>query len=356
MALTLSQLADRIGAELRLAGDASGDQLVHRCLGLDDAGPDDVSFLANPRYAEQVATTRAAAVIVAREVNADGRTLLVADDPYFAFRNAVVALHGFREHPAPSPTDGELISPLAVISPTAKIGKGCQIHPYAVISDEVTLGENCVIYPHTFVGPRSTLGDDCLLYPGVVVYDDCLIGSRVTLHAGCSIGQDGFGYATHRGAHHKIPQVGNVIIEDDVELGANCAIDRATVGSTIIGTGTKFSDLVAIGHGTKVGKHNLLVALVGLAGSVETGDYVAMGGMVGVAGHLKIGNMVQIAATSGVMTDIPDNSQFGGTPAMPLTEAKRLHLHSLRLPDLLARVKKLERELEKLRKNSDADA
>lgn len=348
--MTLSQLAERIGATLQPADPADADRLVAGCLGLDDAGPEDVSFLANQRYADQVARTRAAAVIVAEEVQCPGKTLLVAKDPYFAFRNAVVELHGFRRHPAHSP---EPISPLAVIAPTATLGEGCVVHPYAVISDNVTLGRNCIVYPHTFIGPDTTLGDDCVLYPNVVVYDRCVIGRRVTLHAGCVIGQDGFGYATHNGAHHKIPQVGNVIIEDDVELGANCAIDRATVGSTVIGTGSKFSNLVAIGHGTKVGKHNLLVALVGLAGSVETGDYVAMGGMVGVAGHLKIGDMVQIAATSGVMTDIPDKTQYGGTPAMPLTEAKRLHLHSIRLPDLFARVKKLERELAKLRQSDD---
>ena len=352
--MTLSQLADRIGATLQTADPADADRVVTGCLGLDDAGPEHVSFLANQRYAEQLEKTQAGAVIVAADVQCPERTLLIADDPYFAFRNAVVELHGFRQHPTPTGSqDNPNISPQAVISPTATLGEGCVVHPYAVISDNVTIGNHCVIYPHTFIGPDATIGDDCQLYPNVVVYDHCVIGHRVTLHAGCVIGQDGFGYATHAGAHHKIPQVGNAIIEDDVELGANCAVDRATVGSTIIGQGTKFSDLVAIGHGTKVGKHNLLVALVGIAGSVETGDYVAMGGMVGVAGHLKIGNMVQIAATSGVMTDIPDKAQYGGTPAMPLTEAKRRHLHSIRLPDLFARVKKLERELSKLRKSED---
>jgi len=353
--MTLSQLAERIGAELRPAGHSDGQTTVDRCLGLDDAGPSDVSFLANPRYAEQLRSTDAAAVIVAPDVACDDRTLLVADDPYFAFRNAVVALHGFRQHPTPA--DGP-VSPQAIISEKANVDPSAVIHPFTVICDGATIGKNTVVYPHCFVGPDTSIGDDCVLYPNVVVYDRCEVGHRVTLHAGCVVGQDGFGYATAVGpgeqapSHHKIPQVGNVVIEDDVELGANCAIDRATVGSTVIGTGSKFSDLVAIGHGTKVGAHNLLVALVGLAGSVETGNYVAMGGMVGVAGHLKVGDQAQIAATSGVMTDVPDKAQYGGTPAMPLTEAKRLHLHSIRLPDLFARVKKLERELDKLRKSN----
>jgi UDP-3-O-[3-hydroxymyristoyl] glucosamine N-acyltransferase len=304
-----------------------------------------VSFLANPKYFDRVASTNASAVIVAPGVEAPGKTLLIAKDPYFAFRNAVVELHGFRKHPQPA--DGP-ISRLAVIHPTAKIGEGTVVHPFCVVEANATIGKGCILYPHVFVGPSAKVGDDCQLYPNVVIYDQCVLGNRVTLHAGCVIGQDGFGYATHKGAHHKIPQVGNAVIEDDVEMGANCAIDRATIGSTVIGHGTKFSDAVTIGHGTKVGRHNLYVAMVGLAGSVETGDYVVIGGQSGVAGHLKIGHQSQIAASSGVMTDIPDKTQFGGTPAMPLTEAKRIHLMSLRLPDLLDRVKKLERQLKKL--------
>jgi UDP-3-O-[3-hydroxymyristoyl] glucosamine N-acyltransferase len=340
--MKLTELAEAIGAELRLPQGVDAEREVRGCAALDDAGPEEVSFLANPRYAAKVATTRAAAVIVGTGVDCEGRTLLRTADPYFAFRNAVVALHGFRTHPAGN-------SSLAVIDPTASVGEGCTIHPFAVVSAQARVGKRCVLYPHTFIGPGAVVGDDCQLFPGVTVYDRCVLGNRVTLHAGTVIGQDGFGYATHKGAHHKIPQVGNAVVEDDVEMGANCSIDRATVGSTVIGKGTKFSDCVTIGHGCKVGQHNLYVALVGLAGSVETGDYVVMGGQVGVAGHLKIGHQAQIAATSGVMTDIPDKSQYGGTPAMPLNDAKRSHLSVQRIPDLIARVKQLEREVEKLR-------
>lgn len=348
--MTLDELAQKIGAELRLAGGADARRPVRGCATLDEAGPDDISFLANPRYAAKIATTRAAAVIVGQGVECEDRTLLRTADPYFAFRNAVVALHGLRQHPQPA--DGP-ISRLAVTDPAATIGQGCIIHPFAVVSAGARIGAHCVLYPHTFIGPDAVVGDDCVLFPSVTLYDRCVLGNRVTLHAGTVIGQDGFGYATHKGAHHKIPQVGNVIVEDDVEMGANCSIDRATIGSTVIGRGTKFSDCVTIGHGCKVGKHNLFVALVGLAGSVETGDYVALGGQVGVAGHLKIGSQAQVAATSGVMTDIPEKSQYGGTPAVPLNDAKRLHLSTLKLPDLIARVKQLEREVEKLRAASN---
>ena len=348
--MKLGELAEKIGAELRLAGGADAGRPIRGCAPLDDAGPEEVSFLANPRYSAKVATTRAAAVIVGPGVECEGRTLLRTSDPYFAFRNAVVALHGPRKHP--NPTSGGPISPLAAVDPTATIGHDCVIHPFAVVCGGARIGARCVLYPHTFVGPDAVLGDECVLFPSVTIYDRCVLGNRVTLHAGTVIGQDGFGYATHQGVHHKIPQVGNVVVEDDVEMGANCSVDRATLGSTVIGRGTKFSDCVTIGHGSKVGRHNLYVALVGLAGSVETGDYVALGGQVGVAGHLKIGSQSQIAATSGVMTDVPEKTQYGGTPAIPLNDAKRLHLSTLKLPELIARVKQLEREVQKLRANA----
>jgi len=349
--MVLKELAERIGAQVRPATEADAGRTIERCATLAEAGADDLAFLANPKYAQQLQTTRAGAVIVGPDVSCDGRTLLVADDPYFAFRNAVVALHGFREHPAPSDAGaGPQRSEKAVIDPSARLGDGCVVHPYAVICADVRIGRNCVVYPHVFIGPGTRIGDDCQIYPGVTIYDHCVIGDRVTLHAGCVIGQDGFGYATHDGAHHKIPQAGNVVIEDDVEMGAGCAVDRATIGSTVIGRGTKFSDQVAIGHGTKVGSHNLFVAQVGLAGSVQTGDHVVMGGKVGVAGHLKIGSGVRLAAISGVMSDIPDNAEYGGAPAMPWSEARRVLLNLQRLPALVDRVKKLEREIDRLRR------
>lgn len=346
MGMTLKNLARHIGADLHATDDADPQRVVVGCNRMDHAGPDEVTFLANPKYASQLKSTQAAAVIVEPKVNPNGRTLLRADDPYFAFRNAVVALHDFRAHPAP---DHGPISPMSQVHPTARVGEQTHIHPFAVISEGARIGRRCVIYPHTFIGPGVRIGDDCQIYPNVTIYDHCVLGDGVTLHSGCVIGQDGFGYATHEGAHHKIPQTGNVVIEDKVEMGAGCAVDRATLGSTVIGEGTKFSDLIAIGHGSRVGKHNLLVALVGLAGSVETGDHVALGGQVGVAGHLRIGDRVQVAATSGVMSDIPDDAVYGGRPAQPINDAKRVLLHQQRLPDLAARLKQLEREVERLR-------
>jgi len=355
MTMTLKTLAQAIGAELHPAHGSQSDAVAEieivRCAPLGEAGPDEIAFLVNPKYQSHLATTRAAAVILAADVKAGHVNRLIADDPYFAFRNACVELHGFREHPV-APQGN--ISDKADVDPTATLGAGTVVHPFNVICAGAKLGSNCVIYPHCFVGPNAVIGDGCVLHPNVTVYDHCTLGNRVTLHAGCVIGQDGFGYATASAQpdpvtrHHKIPQAGNVIIGDDVEMGAGCSVDRATIGSTVIGEGTKFSNNVTIGHGSHVGKHNLFVAQVGLAGSARTGDYVALGGQVGIAGHLKIGHRVKVAATSGVMTDIPDDQTWGGSPARPLTEAKRLHLSSLRVPDMVTRVKKIERRLDQM--------
>jgi len=346
MAYPLAQLAETIGATLR--GD--GSVTVASCATLADAGPDQLSFLANPRYAEQTADTDAAAIVVspgdARTI--PHRNLLIADDPYYAFRQAMVLLHGFRPRPEPG------IHPLACIDETATIGEHCHIGPFVHVGPGASIGRRSVLLSHVAVGRDAEVGEECLIYPNVTIYDRCRLGHRVTLHAGCSIGQDGFGYATHQAEgdaapqHHKIPQTGIAVIGDDVEMGANCSVDRATMGATVVAAGTKFSNSVTIGHGSKVGRHNLFVALVGLAGSVTTGDYVALGGQVGVAGHLSIGDRAQVAATSGVMTSIPADGKWGGAPAQPLKQAFRTHACVQQLPDLAATVKKLERRVHKL--------
>jgi len=347
--MTLGQLAERIDARLEPAEAA--DRPVRACNTLMDAGPDEISFLTNPRYVGHLARTEAAAVIVDPRAAAElDRPRLIADDPYYAFRNAAVALHGFREHPIPA--DGP-VSRHARVHPDAAVGDRCIIHDFATVAAGAVLRDGCVLYPGVFVGPEARIGEGCILYPSVAVYDRCVLGDRVTLHAGCVIGQDGFGYATHDGEHHKIPTPGNVVIEDDVEMGAGCAIDRATLGSTVIGRGTKFSNHVTIGHGARVGRYNLYVAQVGLAGSVTTGDYVVIGGQVGVAGHLTIGHRVQVAAKSGVMNDLPDDAVVGGQPAQPLAEAKRAFLAGQKVPDLLRRLKKLERDIAALTEKSD---
>jgi UDP-3-O-[3-hydroxymyristoyl] glucosamine N-acyltransferase len=356
MSMTLEQLARSIGATV--LGD--GSTIVKRCATIDAAGPEDVTFLANAKYVASLHSTRAAAVIVDAKVDCPKHlTRLVADDTYFAFRNAMIALHGFRSHPKPmmlgSGTDGGKrpqrsgIGDGAAIHPSATIGEETTIHPHAVVEAGAVIGRNCVLYPGVYIGEGVKVGDECLLHPNVVIYDHCELGNRVTLHACTVIGQDGFGYATHKGAHHKIPQAGNVVIEDDVEMGGACAIERAAMGETRIGKGTKFADLISIGHGCTIGEHCLFVSLVGVSGSVDVGKYVSLGGQVGVTGHLRIGNFVQVAARSAVVQDVPDGIKVGGVPAIELDKAKRNALVGLELYDLFKRVRQLERELEKMK-------
>lgn len=340
MSMTVKTLADQIGATV----DGEADRLVVGCAGIEEARADEVSFVANVKYARHLPHTTAAAVIVSRDTAAAGgtTTLLRADDPYYAFRQAVVILHGFRQHPSG-------VNTRAFVSPQATIGRDCTIMPWAYVEAEAVIGDRTVIYPHCYVGARVRTGKACVLYPSVTVYEDCTLGDRVVLHAGCVIGQDGFGYATHAGEHHKIPHVGSVVIEDDVEMGANCAIDRATVGATRVGKGTKFSDLVAIGHGTRIGRHNMLVGQVGIAGSSETGDYVVMGGQVGVAGHIRIGDQTQIAAKAGVHADIPDgDGRYGGIPAVPWADARRTIMAAIQLPRYVQKIRAMERRIVEL--------
>jgi UDP-3-O-[3-hydroxymyristoyl] glucosamine N-acyltransferase len=349
MSMTLGELARTINATLH--GD--GSAVVRGCATIDAAGPNDVTFLANSKYTASLRTTKALAVVVdARASCPSGMNRLVADDPYFAFRNAIIALHGYRQHPPAMYAEmdqRQTVSSLAAVHPSASIGQGTVIHPHVAIERGATVGKNCVLYPGVYIGEYARLGDECLLYPNVVIYDRCVLGNRVALHACTVIGQDGFGYATHKGAHHKIPQTGIVVIEDDVEMGAACAIERAAMGETRVGKGTKFADLISIGHGSTIGEHCLFVSLVGVSGSVEIGKYVALGGQVGVTGHLRIGDFVQVAARSAVVQDVPDGQKVGGVPAIELDKAKRNALAGLELYDLFKRVRQLERELEKMK-------
>jgi len=325
VALTLRELADFLGAEL--VGDEN--IAIDSANTLEDARPGQVSFVANPKYLKHLETTEASAVIVGPGVQSKRVALLKTKDPYYALAQTVVHLHGLRKH--------------------EHVG----IHPRAHVEPTATVGEGTVIYPGVYVGHRTRVGRNCVLHPNVVIYEDCVIGERVIIHANSSIGQDGFGFATHGGIHHKIPQVGNVVIEDDVEIGANTCIDRAALGCTFIGQGTKISDLVAIGHNARIGPHGLLVALVGIAGSVNVGHHVTMAGQVGVAGHIKIGDNVTIGAQSGVISSVPDQSALLGSPAMPVSQARRVAAVFVALPELAERVKKLEQLVEEIGTKED---
>jgi UDP-3-O-[3-hydroxymyristoyl] glucosamine N-acyltransferase len=349
MPTTLAQLAQRIGATLE--GDGSAE--VVGCAPIEHAGPEHVTFVANTKYARFLKTTRAGAVIVGPDLDCPpGPACLVVDDPYFGFRNAMVALHGFRLAPDPIGEAPGGVSTLALVHPEATVGAGSLVHPHAAVEKAAVIGRNCVLYPGAYVGPEARLGDECVLYPNAVVYERCVLGDRVTLHANTVVGHDGFGYATHEGEHHKIPQAGIVVIEDDVEIGAGCAVERAAMGETRIGKGTKFADLISIGHGTRIGAHCLFVSLVGVSGSVDVGDYVALGGQVGVTGHLKIGDRVQVAGKSAIVRDVPAGSRIGGVPAVEIDQARRNAMVGMDLYGLVQRVKQLEKELAQLKQEA----
>src|SRR4030042_553296 len=226
------------------------------------------------------------------------------------------------------------ISPRAIISDTARVGADCHINDFVTVSDSAKVGDGCIIYPGVCIGQGTTIGNDCIIYPNAVIYEGCKIGNRVIINANSVIGGDGFGYATHKGVHHKMPQIGAVVIEDDVEIGVCCGIERGTLGDTIIGQGSKLGDLVAIGHGAKIGQHCLLVAQVGIAGSTTLGHHCIVGGQAGIVGHINIGNNVTIAAQAGVTNDVPDNKVVLGSPAIEADQGRRAYSMLQNLPEM----------------------
>ena len=283
---------------------------------LNTAGGEQLSFLSNPKYASQLDETRAAAILVANDLAGDDPRWIRVADPYFAF--ASVMTRWFAARPAPTG-----VSEHAVIAGSATIGGGVNIGPFTSIGERVVIGDNVTIYGHVAIEPDSSIGDGTIIYPQVSIYYGTRIGKRCIIHSGAVIGSDGFGFAFHQGRFHKIPQVGIVSIEDDVEIGAGTCIDRAALGETVIGEGSKLDNLVQVGHNVKLGKHCVLVSQVGIAGSTELGDHVQVAGQSGFAGHLKIGSRVQVAAKSAVLDDVPEGMKVMGTPAVPFREFAR---------------------------------
>lgn len=341
--MTVSELAQLVGGTV--VGDAS--RRITGVAQLNEAGASDLSFLHNQKYIEQLSVTKAGCVIVtpgstkaiARDENVGPITTIEIADVYYAYQQASVKLNGFRKHPQ--------MSGQTNVHASAKIGANANIHPSACIGENVVIGDNATIYPHVTIMPGAKIGNDVILYPSVTIYDQCVLGNRVIIHAGTVIGSDGYGYAQNRGVHHKIPQIGHVEVQDDVEIGGNTVVERAALSKTIIGRGTKIGNMVVVGHNCHIGNGNLLVSQVGIAGSTTTGNYVVMAGQVGVAGHLKISDMVRIGAQSGVMADITEKGDYVGTPAMPEQHARRVYLTFTQLHELSKRVKELERAAKK---------
>ena len=335
---TLAELATELGG--RVVGDDS--ILIRGVAGIREAQPGDVTFLANSRYEGYLTETRASAVICDHQPRVAPVTLLQVDHPYLAFQKAVRLFRPELYQPLPG------VHPTAVVSAAAHIGENASVGPHCTVEPGARIGANTVLMAGCYVGVQATIGEGCLLYPRVVVREECVLGDRCILHSGAVIGADGFGFAFDAGRYHKVAQVGNVVVGDDVEIGANTTVDRATTDSTRIGDGTKIDNLVQIGHNVVIGRHCIIVAQVGISGSTELEDYVTIGGQAGIVGHVKLGRGVQIGAQSGVTKSVPADTTVFGTPASPLPLVKRLNAYLQRLPLLFDRTKTLESRIAKL--------
>jgi UDP-3-O-[3-hydroxymyristoyl] glucosamine N-acyltransferase len=333
----LRELALRLGYTLR--GD--GEVEILRVAGIDEAGPGDLTFVASGKYLSRLETTRATAVIVPPRVTTPIPSLL-AENPYLAFAQAVGLLS-----PRSSPLPG--VHPSAQVDATACLGEGVHLGPLAVVGPRVTVGARTVLHAQVVLYDDVRVGEDCLLHSGVQVREACQIGHRVVIQNGAVIGADGFGFAKdaeHR--YHKIPQVGIVVIEDDVEIGALTAIDRASMAETRIGRGTKIDNLVQVGHSVVVGSDTILCGQVGIAGSVKVGSRVTLAGQVGVAGHLEIGDGVTVTAQSGIPGDVEPGAILSGSPAFDNRSWLKTRAVLPRLPELMKRLRELEQKVKAL--------
>jgi UDP-3-O-[3-hydroxymyristoyl] glucosamine N-acyltransferase len=333
--VTVRQLAEWVRGEV--LGDP--DLVVSNARPLSEAQPGDITFLESEKGLAAWHACPASAAVVPLSVPVNGRPLIRVADPLMAFVDIVRHLRGRPEQPR-----GQ-IDPLACVHPNARLGPGVSVGPGAVIGEETEVGPDTTIHAGAVIGRFCKIGRDVTLYPRVVLYDDCVLGDRVIIHAGAVLGADGFGYRVQDGRHVKVPQLGWVEVEDDVEVGACTTVDRGTFGPTRIGAGTKIDNLVMIGHNCRIGRHNVLCGQVGIAGSCMTGDYVVMAGQVGLADHVTVGEKVVIGAQSGVPTDIPPNSHVLGAPAAPFSEQKRLLISLKKLPELRDDVKRLKKHV-----------
>ena len=336
--MKLSELAARL--DCRLEGDGELD--VTRVAGIQDAQPGDITFLANPKYEKLLATTRAAAVILKEDVPAAPCAMLRARDPYLAFARAV-SLFAPVSRPAPG------VHALAAIAGGAHLGADVSVGPFVAIGEGARIGDRTVIYPNATIGAGVTVGSDCTIHSNVAIRERCTVGDRVILQNGVVIGGDGYGFVRRGdGTHEKIPQVAVVVIEDDVELGANTTVDRPAVGETRIKTGTKIDNLVQIGHGVTVGRNVLMAAQVGIAGSTDVEDDVVFGGQVGVGGHLTIGRGAIAVGQSGVTNSLDPGAFVAGYPAIDSRDWRKASVLFRRLPEMKRRIEQLEARVAEL--------
>lgn len=340
---SLDELASITGGRVRGAGST----VITGILSVEEARAGDIALIAGKKQMKHLPGCRASALIVkdgepAEAAFPTGVNLLLVENPYLAFAKVLEVLR-------PGRVSEQGIHERAVVHPGASIGKGVSIHPCAIIEDGAIIGDRVVIYPGAYVASGAIIGEDSVIYSGVTIRENCIVGKRAIIHSNSVIGSDGFGYARDGAQYYKIPQTGIVQLEDDVEIGACCTIDRATLGVTLIGRGTKLDNLVQIAHNVKIGQDTVIVAQVGVAGSTTIGSRAQIGGQTGIAGHIEIGDDVMIGAQSGVAGDIPKGSVMSGYPAIPHGDWLRASTVFSKLPEMkkrLAELEKLVRELE----------
>jgi len=340
MKKSVKEIAELLGA--KVIGDPN--VVVTGIAGIEEAKEGDVVFVGNPKYLYRINKTRSAAVIASQEIKGFPKPIIKTDNPSLAF-SKVVSLFS-----SPRKVMFKGIHSTVILGKDVELGQDVSIGPYAVIEDGVKIGERSIIYSGVYIGYESRIGSDCLIYPNVSLREKTVVGNRVIIHNGTAIGSDGFGYDTKNGVHHKIPQIGSVVIEDDVEIGANVTVDRARFDKTIIGKGTKIDNLVHIAHNVVTGENCIIVAQVGISGSTTLGKNVTLAGQAGIAGHLTIGDNVIVGGQAGVTKSIPANTFVSGYPARPHKEAAKINAYIQRLPQLNEKISELEARLDKINK------
>ena len=334
---SLEQLAKEIGGTFK--GDAS--LILKGVAPIEKAGSDDITFLTNPRYTSALAHTKASAILTDKELPGVEKSFLLSSNPYSALAKVIGLFYPTLKRPAG-------IQVGAWVDTQAKVHKTASIAPGVVVSAGAHIGSGTVLYPGVFIGENTSIGENCIIYSNVSIRENCVLGKRVILQPGVVVGSDGFGFAKEGEEYRKIPQVGNVIIEDDVELGANVCVDRAVLGSTLIGKGTKLDNLIQVGHNVIIGANTVIAAQTGISGSTQVGNNVIMGGQVGLAGHLKIVDQVALATRTGVMEDILEKGVYWGSPSLKMSDEMKNVAVYRRLPELMKRIRLLEKELEKI--------
>lgn len=343
----LKDLAERLGVKLY----GNPDYVISGIGGLDDATSSDISFLANPRYLDSMTKSKAGAICISLDQSpVEGKNFLLCQNPSHSFQQLIELF-------IPSLPQSQFstgIHPTAVIDPTASIAPDACIGPYCVIAAKAVIQSRAKLIAHVYIGEESVIGADCVIYPHVAVRERCYLGQRVNIQPGAVIGSCGFGYVTSaQGNHIKLQQLGSVNIDDDVEIGANTTIDRARFHQTKISLGSKIDNLVQIGHNVEIGKHNLIVSQVGIAGSSKTGDYVVLGGQVGVVGHVEIASQTLVGAKAGISKNVTKSGRYTGVPLQPIDDYNRQQVLTRKLPELFDRVKKLETTIQESSKTQN---